>query len=53
MSTTQNHPRKRLRVTWEGRKRSSQYYDEEGDIEIVSSDNVVFKLPAYRLQASS
>jgi len=34
-------------------KHSENYYDSEGDIEILSSDNVLFKLHAYRLQASS
>jgi hypothetical protein len=32
---------------------SERYYDEEGDLEILSSDNVLFKLHAYQLQASS
>ena len=34
-------------------KHSENYYDSEGDIEILSSDNLLFKLHAYRLQASS
>lgn len=34
-------------------KHSKDYYDPEGDLEILSSDNVLFKLHAYRLQASS
>lgn len=33
--------------------RSERYYDESGDVELLSSDNVLFKLHAYRLQASS
>lgn len=32
---------------------SETYYDDEGDLEIVSSDNVLFKLHAYQLQSSS
>jgi hypothetical protein len=34
-------------------KRSKRYYDETGDLEIISSDNVLFKIHAYYLQASS
>jgi hypothetical protein len=33
--------------------RSDEYYDEDGDLEIVSSDNVLFRLHAFRFQASS
>lgn len=33
--------------------RSDRYHDESGDIELLSSDNVLFKLHAYNLQASS
>jgi hypothetical protein len=35
------------------RTNSNDHYNEEGDLEIISSDGVVFKLHAYRLQASS
>lgn len=34
-------------------KQSENYHDIEGDLEILSSDNVLFKLHAYRFQASS
>jgi hypothetical protein len=33
--------------------KSEKYYDDEGDLEILSSDNVLFKLHAYHFQASS
>ena len=33
--------------------KSQKYYDEDGDLEIVTSDNVLFKIHAYYLQASS
>lgn len=33
--------------------KSEHYYDDEGDLEILSSDNVLFKLHAYQFQASS
>jgi len=32
---------------------SPDYYDEEGDLEIISSDRVKFKISAFYLQASS
>jgi len=32
---------------------SKDYYDEKGDLEISSSDGMMFKVHAYRLQASS
>jgi hypothetical protein len=32
---------------------SEWYYDPAGDLEIVSSDGILIKLAAYRLQASS
>lgn len=35
------------------KKKSKQYYDEEGDLEIVSSDGVTFKVNAYILQTFS
>ena len=31
---------------------SEIYYDVDGDLEILSSDKVLFKLPAYLLQGS-
>jgi len=34
-------------------KQSENYHDIEGDLEILSSDNVLFKLPTYRFQAPS
>jgi hypothetical protein len=34
-------------------EKAVRHYDKEGDVEIVSSDKVVFKLPAYHLQAAS
>lgn len=37
----------------EGWTRSTDYYHETGDLEILSSDNVLFKVQAYYLQASS
>lgn len=33
--------------------KSEKYYDESGDLELLSSDNVLFRIHAYRLQASS
>jgi hypothetical protein len=35
------------------RVRSEKHYDEGGDVEIVSSDGVAFKVKAFYLQASS
>jgi hypothetical protein len=32
---------------------STQYYDATGDLQLLSSDNVLFRIHAYRLQASS
>lgn len=32
---------------------SPDYFDEEGDLEIISSDRVKYKIPAFYLQASS
>ena len=32
---------------------SPDYYDEEGDLEFISSDRVKYKIPAFYLQASS
>lgn len=29
------------------------YYDQEGDLEIVTSDNVLFKIHAYEFQSAS
>jgi len=34
-------------------RKSPDYYDEEGDLEIISSDGVAFKLQAFHLQAAS
>jgi hypothetical protein len=34
-------------------KRSDLYYYENGDLEIVSANGILYKLPAYYLQASS
>lgn len=34
-------------------KKSDKYYDEKGDLEIVSSDGVLFKIHAFYLQSSS
>lgn len=33
--------------------RSTKYYDEAGEVEVISSDNIAFRVPAYRVQASS
>jgi hypothetical protein len=33
--------------------KSENYYDDQGNLEILSSDNVLFRLHAYRFQASS
>lgn len=33
--------------------RSEWYYDPNGNLEIISSDGIVLRLEAYRLQASS
>jgi hypothetical protein len=32
---------------------SADYYDATGDLQLLSSDNVLFRIHAYRLQASS
>lgn len=37
----------------EEKKKSEKYYDEEGDLEIISSDGVTFKVNAYILQTCS
>lgn len=34
-------------------KRSSKYYNETAEVELVSSDNVAFKVPAFPLRYSS
>jgi hypothetical protein len=45
-------PAKRIRV--EGTlSKSPDHYDPEGDLDIISSDNVVFKVHAYHFKASS
>lgn len=33
--------------------RSETYHDEEGDLEIVASDNVLLKIHTFYLQAAS
>lgn len=33
--------------------RSSVYFEEDGDLEIVSSDNVLFRIHAYHMQSVS
>jgi hypothetical protein len=50
MSTTKSGGKKRKIVE---RDRSKEFYDEEGDLDIISSDGVAFKLPAFQLQAAS
>jgi hypothetical protein len=35
------------------RKKSAKYYDNEGDLDIISSDDVHFKISAYYLQGAS
>jgi hypothetical protein len=35
------------------RKVSDQFYNEEGDMVIISSDEVAFKTPGFRLQSTS
>jgi hypothetical protein len=37
----------------ESGKKSEKYFAAEGGIELVSSDGVRFRLPAYQLQAHS
>lgn len=34
-------------------ERSKKYYDETGNVEIISSDGVRFKIQSYHLQAFS
>jgi len=34
-------------------QKSDNYYDEEGDLEMISSDGIAFKFPAFYLQAAS
>jgi hypothetical protein len=34
-------------------ERACDFYNEDGDLIIISSDKVAFKLPAFYLQASS
>lgn len=36
-----------------GPTRSEHFFDEDGDVEILSSDNVLFKVKSYHLQAGS
>lgn len=33
--------------------KSEEYYDPQGDLEILSSDGVLFKVHAYTMQAGS
>ena len=58
--TYNSAPSKMSTPVVEGKKRkkgemrkSPDYYDEEGDLEIISSDGVAFKLQAFHLQAAS
>lgn len=34
-------------------RKSDKFYDETGDVEIVSSDGTIYKIHSYYLQASS
>lgn len=35
------------------REKSDKYYDDKGDLEIISSDGVLFKVHAFYLQSVS